>query len=51
MMIFPIEGLESAGELNNYPSIKSWLERMRARDGYKAAEEKGGKVDLSYFVK
>lgn len=49
-MIFPIEGLEATGELDNHPNIKSWLERMRSRDGYKKAEEKGGKVNLKAFI-
>lgn len=53
-MIFPIEGLESSQGPDlekNYPNIYGWLNRVRAREAYVKAEERGGKTDLQAFVR
>lgn len=54
LMTFPIEGLESSQGPDlekNYPNISGWLKRVRAREAYIKAEERGGKTDLKAFVR
>jgi glutathione S-transferase len=45
-LTFLEEGLEVGDRIARYPNLKSHLARMRARDGYKRAEAKGGPVAL-----
>ena len=40
------EGIEVSDRIARYPNLKAHLARMRARDGYKRAEAKGGPVAL-----
>ncbi|KAK4058541.1 hypothetical protein OIO90_000703 [Microbotryomycetes sp. JL221] len=51
MMVFPIEGVDGAGKLDEFPHIKTWFEKIRQRPAYQRAEEKGGKNDMSGFTK
>jgi glutathione S-transferase len=51
MMIFPIESLEAKGLFDEYPNIKLWFDKMKARPAYKRAEEKGGANDLGVFTR
>jgi glutathione S-transferase len=45
-LTFLEEGLEVGDRIARYPNLKAHLARMRARDGYKRAEAKGGPVAL-----
>ncbi len=44
-----LEFSECRGRLKNYPALRAYLSRLRARDGYKRAIERGGPQDLSVF--
>lgn len=46
-LAFLEELLEGLGQIGNWPNLQAHLARMRARDGYKRAEAKGGKVGLT----
>lgn len=50
MMVFPVEGLNEQ-QLKEYPEIARWYAKVQARPAYKRAEEKGGKNDMTRFVK
>jgi len=52
MMSFIAESLEAA-PLNNadYPNITRWHKSIQNRPAYQVAEEKGGRNDLTMFVK
>lgn len=45
-LAFLEELLEGLGQLGNWPNMEAHLGRMRQRDAYKRAEEKGGAVGL-----
>jgi glutathione S-transferase len=45
-LAFLEELLEGFGQIGNWPNMQAHLARMRSRDAYKRAEEKGGAVDL-----
>ncbi|MBL6752077.1 MAG: glutathione S-transferase [Nevskia sp.] len=40
---------ECRGRLKTFPALRAYLARLRARDGYKRAIERGGPQDLSVF--
>lgn len=40
---------ECRGRLKNYPGLRAYLARLRARDAYKRSIERGGPQDLSVF--
>ncbi len=44
-----LEFSECRGRLKTFPALRAYLSRLRARDGYKRAIEKGGPQDLSVF--
>ncbi|MFM9915408.1 MAG: glutathione S-transferase family protein [Rhizobacter sp.] len=44
-----LEFSECRGRLKNHPALRAYLARLRARDGYKRAIERGGPQDLSVF--
>ncbi len=44
-----LEFSECRGRLKNYPALRAYLARLRARDGYRRAIERGGPQDLSVF--
>ena len=47
-MSFPIEAAASAGALQKRrPKLRGWLQRIREREAYQRALEKGGPYDLS----
>lgn len=46
-LTFLEEGLEVGERIARYPNLKAHLARMRARDGYRRAEAKGGPVALA----
>lgn len=46
-LTFLEEALEVGDRIARYPNLKAHLARMRARDGYKRAEAKGGPVALA----
>jgi glutathione S-transferase len=48
---FMEELLDGTGQLTAWPGMGAHLERMRARDGYKQAEAKGGPVDIGGLFK
>ena len=43
LMSYPIDGLQTRGQLDDYPNLQAWLSRVQARDAYKSAMEKDGK--------
>ncbi|MEM8936978.1 MAG: glutathione S-transferase [Pseudomonadota bacterium] len=46
MMSFPLQGfLSRAGKPADYPNIAAFCERIKARPAYKAAEERGGRLE------
>jgi glutathione S-transferase len=46
-LTFLEEGIEVGDRIARYPNLKAHLARMRARDGYKRAEAKGGPVAVA----
>jgi glutathione S-transferase len=44
-----LEFSECRGRLKTFPALRAYLSRLRARDGYKRAIERGGPQDLSVF--
>ncbi len=44
-----LEFSECRGRLKNFPALRAYLARLRARDGYQRAIERGGPQDLSVF--
>lgn len=44
-----LEFSECRGRLKTFPALRAYLARLRARDGYKRAIERGGPQDLSVF--
>lgn len=44
-----LEFSECRGRLKNYPALRGYLARLRARNAYKRAIERGGPQDLSVF--
>jgi glutathione S-transferase len=44
-----LEFSECRGRLKTYPGLRAYLARLRARDAYKRAIERGGPQDLSVF--
>ena len=51
MMSFIADGMVAAKTLDQYPATAAWYKRCTERPAWKRAEEKGGKTDLSTFVK
>ncbi|GAA6038002.1 hypothetical protein JCM8097_009534 [Rhodosporidiobolus ruineniae] len=52
MCSFLAEGLAASPlKQEDYPNVKRWHAALEAREAYKAAEVKGGKNDLTRFVK
>ena len=52
MMSFIAESLEAAPiDSSVYPNISRWHKSIQTRPAYQRAEEKGGKNDLTMFVK
>lgn len=52
MMSFIAESLEAAPiDASAYPNISRWHKTIQNRPAYQRAEEKGGKNDLTMFVK
>lgn len=48
-MSFPAEAaIARFGNAGDYGHLKAWLTRVRARDAYQRALEKGGEYDLNY---
>jgi glutathione S-transferase len=45
-MIFVLEAANVSGALEQIPNLKTYLERIHARDGYKRALERGGPYQL-----
>lgn len=45
-----LEFSECRGWLRDYPSLRAYVERLRAHDGYRQAIERGGPQDLSVFA-
>jgi len=43
LLSFPID---ACPDLDNYPTLKAWLAKIKARPAYRAAEEKGGRIDF-----
>ena len=48
---FPLEGARVRAGLTRerYPALDAYIEKFRARDGYRAAEERGGALQLGRF--
>ncbi len=48
---FPLEGATVRAGLTpeRYPALSAYIETLRARDGYRAAEERGGPLNLGRF--
>jgi len=44
-----LEFSEARGRLKNLPTVQAYLARLRSRDAYKRAIERGGAQDLSVF--
>ncbi len=44
-----LEFSECRGRLKSFPTLQAYLARLRVRDGYKRAIERGGPQDLSVF--
>jgi glutathione S-transferase len=44
-----LEFSECRGRLKTFPALRAYLARLRAREGYKRAIERGGPQDLSVF--
>jgi glutathione S-transferase len=44
-----LEFSECRGRLKTFPALRGYLSRLRGRDGYKRAIERGGPQDLSVF--
>jgi glutathione S-transferase len=51
MVFFVAEGLVASKSLDKWPNVAAWYKRMQDRPAFKRAEEKGGKNDLSVFLK
>lgn len=51
MVSFIADGMVAAKTLDKYPATAAWYQRLSERPAWKRAEEKGGKTDLSTFVK
>ncbi len=45
-MSFPLEAAESSDELDGYPEISEFLERIHSRPAYQRAVERGGPLNL-----
>lgn len=48
---FPLEGARVRAGLTpeRYPALDAYVEKLRAREGYRAAEKRGGSLDLGRF--
>lgn len=51
MVFFVAEGLVASKSLDKWPNVAAWYQRMQERPAFKRAEAKGGKNDLSVFLK
>lgn len=51
MVSFIAEGMQAGKTLEQYPATAAWFKRCTEREAWKRAEQKGGKNDLSTFVK
>ncbi|ORY72394.1 glutathione S-transferase [Leucosporidium creatinivorum] len=51
MVFFVAEGLVASKGLDKWPNVAAWYKRMQARPAFQRAEAKGGKNDLSVFLK
>jgi glutathione S-transferase len=45
-MSFPLEGAEARFNLDKYPAVRAFLEKVRGRPAYKRAIERGGALKL-----
>lgn len=50
-LAFSLEGARVRAGLTpqRYPALHAYIEKLRARDGYRAAEERGGALELGRF--
>lgn len=52
MIYFTVEGLQAAKDIEtDFPNIAAWFKKCSEREAFKRAEQRGGKNDMTVFLK